>query len=1084
METHDIYDKSSLTPSEGTETASPAHYANSHSPSPAHYANSQPLSPTHYANSQPPSPAHYANSQPLSPTHYANSQPPSPAHYANSQPPSPPLCQLPAPKPRPLCNSQPPSPTHYDNSQPPSPVHYVNSQPLSPTHYANSQPLSPAHSTNSQPLNPTHSWTGGPPNTSTPGKREGHRDKLMIYSHSDPRAAEDSAHYDFLMQLRQASNPGPWPEGHAHNGAAGVYRPARPPREGTRPPCWSPGKQDSPEGHEPPPASAEGLRSVLACPFCQRTYRRDAALREHVRFCQERDGSGRLDCPLCGYSSPYRAQMERHMAMHSLAHSKHATMYDPAVENRKFKCLQCGKAFKYKHHLKEHLRIHSGEKPYECANCKKRFSHSGSYSSHLSSKKCLSGGGAGGALNGQVYATYLRSSSPGSPPAGHERNSGKGSPYAFPSPRALLDRPGAGQPEQALLEGSRLAHGQEPPGLWDPASEFYRADLYRCTSLLPYLHGGDKFGRVLQEMLRRGGAHGEEGVAGVGEGGAQGEGPGVRGAELEEGGVTCRWCSQLFPNHAVLVQHERYLCRMNRDGLEALECPPQGRGKAASQAATAALPHHAHKANGFGGERSPIRRSSWPPLPQRSPLLRHPDPPGSRPLWPTQEAGSPSPAHHPASPAHHTASPASPSFLERRRGAPRGFDSPLCLDLSAHAPACSPPSRPTPPCGTPSSAGSQSEPLDLSLPKPRWASGGERRCSSATLPGDRRPAPPPPPPPPQTPGAYGGTPAFGGPMYSAFPLFNPVMPVGHHDSLSPLSFNPPAQNSLPPLPYMLESDTESFLKRVHQDRQTLLSEALSRGCLDYLPLMEDGAEGEGGPGRKRLKKTDEGLYACDICDKTFQKSSSLLRHKYEHTGKRPHECGICKKAFKHKHHLIEHSRLHSGEKPYQCDKCGKRFSHSGSYSQHMNHRYAYCGRDPADPDPAPDLDPLPLLPLSLYRPRGRELEGVAQEAGPGGARFLSTCSSDRGLREEEEEEEEEERTVRGAELGAGGALTDRSLLAQGEEPSGAEPGAGLGADLGAKLGAEREASGMAVAGEGSPQRDGVQERDDGDRDTG
>ncbi|XP_068070685.1 zinc finger E-box-binding homeobox 1 isoform X2 [Danio rerio] len=95
----------------------------------------------------------------------------------------------------------------------------------------------------------------------------------------------------------------------------------------------------------------------------------------------------------------------------------------------------------------------------------------------------------------------------------------------------------------------------------------------------------------------------------------------------------------------------------------------------------------------------------------------------------------------------------------------------------------------------------------------------------------------------------------------------------------------------------------------------------------------------------KRRKTFTGMYACDLCDKIFQKSSSLLRHKYEHTGKRPHECSICNKAFKHKHHLIEHTRLHSGEKPYQCDKCGKRFSHSGSYSQHMNHRYSYCKRE-------------------------------------------------------------------------------------------------------------------------------------------
>ncbi|PIO61878.1 zinc finger, C2H2 type, partial [Teladorsagia circumcincta] len=87
---------------------------------------------------------------------------------------------------------------------------------------------------------------------------------------------------------------------------------------------------------------------------------------------------------------------------------------------------------------------------------------------------------------------------------------------------------------------------------------------------------------------------------------------------------------------------------------------------------------------------------------------------------------------------------------------------------------------------------------------------------------------------------------------------------------------------------------------------------------------------------------EEGLFACDQCDKMFGKQSSLARHKYEHSGQRPYKCDVCDKAFKHKHHLTEHKRLHSGEKPFQCDKCLKRFSHSGSYSQHMNHRYSYC----------------------------------------------------------------------------------------------------------------------------------------------
>ncbi|XP_029990016.1 zinc finger E-box-binding homeobox 2 isoform X2 [Sphaeramia orbicularis] len=848
------------------------------------------------------------------------------------------------------------------------------------------------------------------------GDQEGGR---MYRKNSDSQnALEDLAHYEFLAQLRKASNSASLLDHLTQNGSTAMFHHSS--RHDELPPAiWSPG------AHHHPPDGADAGRSQQACPFCHRTYQRGASLRDHIKYCQEREG-GQMVCPLCGYTATLRAQMERHLALHNQVQEKSAITLDQGVETRKFKCLQCGKAFKYKHHLKEHLRIHSGEKPYECANCKKRFSHSGSYSSHLSSKKCLSGGasggmnagGASGTLNGHNQSSFHHSF-PISPSAGGGRSlNDKGSLLA--SQNQDNTRSLGQAPEDA--NQNHIGYPTDLAHLWDPSSDLsLRASILKGTTLLPYLNSGTKFEQVLQKMLNREVNKDEEMEAtmenkkGIFNGGvADARREAVRSGE----GVSCRWCSQLFPNVAVLLQHERYLCKMNR---EAVEVPDHKEHTSPLFFSRSGFQPENSKpsevTNGLSRNKSPSQKPSWHSVPQQllvamqsTPQPRH-EPLSSHPYWSVQERGSPSQL------INHSTELSSP---RPRRSAPSSrFGSPVCLDLTN----C-PPELPSPQNHTGSPWSAQNEPLDLSLPKQLSDKDVRNKAVNGSTRGERRETAPhqlrklSPTQPSFLPLHHhpvysgAGAPVFPGSVYSGFPLFNQSgLGLSGPDGLTSLPFSQAANSPgfLSPIAYMMETDAEAALKKIHQERQALMGEALSRGALDYLSLMDDSLDSEGGPGRKRLKKTDEGLYACDICEKTFQKSSSLLRHKYEHTGKRPHECKICNKAFKHKHHLIEHSRLHSGEKPYQCDKCGKRFSHSGSYSQHMNHRYAYCSKDQ---DPDQDQEEMPLTPGVNFSGRLAEETPLSMEDTQTPHSFLSDSSLDgvqEPMKEEEEEEEEEDK---------------------------------------------------------------------------
>ncbi|CAJ1081923.1 zinc finger E-box-binding homeobox 1b [Xyrichtys novacula] len=868
--------------------------------------------------------------------------------------------------------------------------------------------------------------------------------------------------------------------------------------------------EDEPQRQDTPDASIhdengtpDSFSQLLTCPYCARGYKRYSSLKEHIKYRHERTEES-FNCPECTYSFAYRAQLERHMTVHKSARDqRHITQ---SGGNRKFKCTECGKAFKYKHHLKEHLRIHSGEKPYECSNCKKRFSHSGSYSSHISSKKCISvisvnGRPRSGNTKAQnqgpspalptppsVLRTQIREKLEHSKPLQEQLplNQIKTEPVDYEYKPTLISSPAVTTMNGGIFNGGAAAPLQgtvqavvlPTVGLVSPIS-INLADLQNALKVAvdgnvirQVLESNAKGQGQVNSGLTTGTLHppqqqlisaislpivGQDGNAKIiinysldpnqGQVTAQNLKQEPEPISLAQS-TTDTFKSQKLPEdlttrgsrpHETKEKEEKttktcLLCDNCPGGLEALHalkhCKKDGlrlngSGLDKSESAVAALlsegglcnqpknllsllkAYFALNAEPTKDELAKISDSvslpvhvvkKWFDKMQEGQIsLGAPTPPSEE--EDTCEAGSVVslvPGKEMAmSPSVNQDSPteATPAEVNGTHSSPA---SPSPLNLTAGGPV---PIQPSP---------STEGPLDLSLPKPAREE-AERVVTKSRV----YPSPPSGSTSVDEPlnltctkkdasplSAMGGSPIA---LYASQPSAKPLDIVTTMQCLRALSTNNKQTILIPQLAYTYTTTASSPAGTETQETIHLngIKEERSDLGLESMSNMEEQNDSDSGPQRKKMKKTESGMYACDLCDKIFQKSSSLLRHKYEHTGKRPHECGICTKAFKHKHHLIEHMRLHSGEKPYQCDKCGKRFSHSGSYSQHMNHRYSYCkketqsqGGGPGSPEDDGEAQ--------------AELEALNRLQQLLGSSQLDLDDRGSSTREDEESEEEEE----------------------------------------------------------------------------
>ncbi|XP_070832466.1 zinc finger E-box-binding homeobox 2a isoform X2 [Chaetodon trifascialis] len=979
--------------------------------------------------------------------------------------------------------------------------------------------------------------------------------------------------------------------------------------------------QDDSE-HDLLSGTPDDFAQLLTCPYCDRGYKRLTSLKEHIKYRHEKNDES-FTCLLCADTFSHRSQLERHMTTHKPTRDQ-PPLLNEGAGNRKFKCSECGKAFKYKHHLKEHLRIHSGEKPYECSNCKKRFSHSGSYSSHISSKKCIGliavNGRVRNGSNGKPGSSpNSTTSSPGSPTLAqlrHKLENGRAlgpqdqqvqldikaepmdfneyrllmaSQHGFGSPGVYLN--GRGGSPLALHSSSQSPHqhlggmGLDFPlmGYAGPfgnnLSEVQKVlQIVDNTVCRQKMDGNPEEISKLRAYMKELGAQMEEqklaqaGFQVVGHGSPTksiidytlekvNEAKSLiddskRQVDIKKEkpnhstdlsseekshddqnqflSFSCQYCKETFPGPIPLHQHERYLCKMNEE-IKAVLQPAEGspasrRGAMASelssneQAISPLNPFKDHVSvlkayfamNTEPNSEELLKISIAVGLPQefvkewfarwksqnhQGGSLRKKTPPPDRSGLDINHSLSQSPMSLPATDLHggfmkddasHRFTRANQFTASRQTTGDKPLDpldhlrsnTPSPLNLSSTSSKNSQSSSYTPNSLTSEDAHGDI-PLDLSLPKhmaQKLISMGEKRPRpngfiterNGNVQGREQVSGPLDlvnikkeglgsdgggnsvhQQEKSTSPIFGINPFAGGPVYTSLPP---------HGAFPPPTFMSPAQATIPGLRPYPGLDPMSFLphmaytyatgaatfaemqqRRKYQRKPGFQGELLD-GTADYLSGLDDLTDSDSLLSRKKIKKTESGMYACDLCDKTFQKTSSLLRHKYEHTGKRPHQCQICKKAFKHKHHLIEHSRLHSGEKPYQCDKCGKRFSHSGSYSQHMNHRYSYCKREAEEREAAEreardkggggvavgGLEPTELLmrraylqglgPLGYSDPEDQQEDAggtILRDSGEGRGREERkvdkktyeevTDRQEASFREGEEEEEEEEK---------------------------------------------------------------------------
>nr|AYG86903.1 zinc finger protein 131 [Salvelinus malma] len=131
------------------------------------------------------------------------------------------------------------------------------------------------------------------------------------------------------------------------------------------------------------------LDNMFRCNKCDRSFRLYYHLKQHMRAHVAALDKPHVCCH-CGKAYMREAALKQHL--NTLHYEAEELSRSQSQKKKMHMCDYCDKQFDHFGHFKEHLRKHTGEKPFECPDCHERFARNSTLKCHMAA--CQNGAGA------------------------------------------------------------------------------------------------------------------------------------------------------------------------------------------------------------------------------------------------------------------------------------------------------------------------------------------------------------------------------------------------------------------------------------------------------------------------------------------------------------------------------------------------------------------------------------------------------------------------------------------------------------------------------------------------------------------